>query len=426
MITLTPQKLNGIISVPPSKSISHRAIICASLAEGISTVSNLIFSDDTLVTMRAMENLGMKILQQTTTENNRVCLRIQGTSKLKPQEKIINCQESGSSLRFLIPLASLTGEAITFVGQGKLVTRPLNVYYDIFKQQNISYSSIHGLPLTIQGKLHADKFSMVGNVSSQFITGLLFTLPMLDGDSQINITTELESIGYIDLTLDTLKTFGINIKHENYRCFKIAGQQNYQPQNYSVEGDFSQIAFWLVAGTLGSKIKCTDINYNSLQGDREIIDIIKNMGGDIVFSPEEKCLTAIPTNTHGTIINAAQCPDIIPILSVLASLSEGETRIINAERLRIKESDRLKAMTTELNKLGADVTETVDGLIIQGKKTLLGGVTVDSWDDHRIAMSLAIASTCCEKPITITNSSCVKKSYPDFWQDFTQVSYKNT
>lgn len=422
MITLTPQKLNGTISVPPSKSISHRAIICASLAEGISTVSNLIFSDDTIVTMRAMESLGMKVLEQTQAENNRVCLKIQGTNKLAAQDKIINCIESGSSLRFLIPLATLTGEPITFVGQGKLVTRPLNVYYDIFDQQNISYSSKNGLPITIHGKLHADKFSMVGNVSSQFITGLLVTLPMLDGSSQINITTELESIGYIDLTLDTLKTFGITIEHDNYRCFKIPGNQNYQPQNYSIEGDFSQIAFWLVAGSLGSNIKCTDINYNSLQGDRSIIDIIKNMGGKIVFDSQEKSLTAVPTTTHGTVINAAQCPDIIPVLTVLASLSTGETRIINAQRLRIKESDRLKAMTTELNKLGADVTETADGLIIQGKQTLLGGVTVDSWDDHRIAMSLAIASTRCEKPIHITNSSCVKKSYPDFWQDFAKVS----
>ena len=318
-------------------------------------------------------------------------------------------------MRFLIPIVLLTGKEFTFIGQGRLAQRPLTPYYKIFKEQNIKYSSDEGLPLTVQGRLKTGIYKVPGNVSSQFITGLLFALPLLNGDSKIVVTSELESKAYVDLTIDVLSKFSVKIENVGYSEINIVGNQQYKARNYKVEGDFSQAAFWLVAGILGEEILCDEMNINSLQGDLAIVDLIVRMGGDI--SIKEGKIKTKKSKTHGIIINASECPDLVPILAVLASLSEGTTKIINASRLRIKECDRLKAMATELTKLGGDVVETEDGLIIQGVEKLNGG-TVDSWNDHRIAMALSVASIRCRQPVILTNSACVKKSYPKFYKDF--------
>lgn len=411
-VRIIPSKLKGCIKIPPSKSLCHRAIIAAGLASGISNIENVIFSDDITATCNGMKALGVKI------ENNSSSLIIKGAHPLHLIEKEFDCIESGSTLRFLIPIALLTGERVTFNGRGRLKSRPLTPYYKIFKRQNISYSSEEGLPLTLQGRLMPGDYEIEGNISSQFITGLLFTLPLLEGDSKIVITTELESKGYVDLTLDVLRQFSVKVENCSYKEFYIPGNQKYKSKNYKVEGDFSQAAFWLTAGTLGGQVECTDLNVNSLQGDRIIVDIIKEMDGNISIA--DNSITARASKTKGIIIDASQCPDIVPILAVLGALSEGTTKIINAGRLRIKESDRLKAITTELNKLGADIKEQSEGLIIHGREKLRGG-TVDSWNDHRIAMALAIASIKCTEPVIITNSDAVKKSYPEFFKDFSML-----
>lgn len=415
-ITITPSPLTGDICVPTSKSVSHRAVICAALAQGTSTLSGILVSDDLVATIQAMEAFGAIIRQEEGK------LIITGTDCTKPVQHIIDSNESGSTLRFLIPLG-LNDHPMTFTGKGRLVERPLHDYFHILDEQHIPYETTNGhLPLTLTGTLKPGTFHLRGDVSSQFVSGLLFALPRLAGDSTIVITTEMESKGYIDLTLSMLARFGIKITHtNNYRNFTIPGNQQYRSTDYQAEGDYSQVAFWLVAGTIGAPIRCKGLNFDSLQGDRVIIPIIQKMGGHLQL--EENSLLAHPAETNGIVIDASQCPDLVPVLTVLAAVSEGTTQIINAGRLRIKESDRLHAMTQELTKIGADITEHEDSLTINGLAHLTGG-TVDSWDDHRIAMALGIASIKCRQPLTITRSECVSKSYPDFWQDLQMLGGK--
>lgn len=421
-VKIYPNKLGGEINIPPSKSLSHRAIICASLSDGVSEIDNLIFSDDIKATMDGMRALGVSIedVEQSSGETHPITLK--GNSNIQANNREIDCKESGSTLRFLIPFAGLVEDEITFIGRGKLVERPLGTYYRIFDEQNIEYrNNDDKLPLSVKGMLKPGTFKVEGNISSQFITGLMFVLPLLDGDSKIEITTELESKGYVDLTLDTLEKFDIKIENNDYKDFYIKGNQKYQSRNYRVEGDFSQAAFWITAGLLGGNIRCRDLNIDSLQGDKAVLEIVKRMEGKLRTG--EDLIEVNESETRGTIIDASQCPDLVPILTVLGSVSNGTTKIINGERLRIKESDRIKAISTELNKLGANIKELEDGLLIEGKKELKGG-TVDSWNDHRIAMALAVASIKCTEPVIITGSDAVKKSYPGFWKDFVKLGGK--
>ena len=422
-VRIQPSILSGKVKIPPSKSVSHRAVISAALAGGTSRISNVILSQDILATIEGMRSLGVTVeVQDGENKGKPVTLIIHGKHDLEINNKTIDCRESGSTLRFLIPVAGLAGGEVTFTGEGKLVERPLDSYYKIFEEQGIHYRTTDGyLPLTVRGSLKPGKFKLEGNISSQFITGLLFTLPLLQGDSNIIITTEMESKGYIDLTMDVMDQFGVKILNNDYKEFLINGNQRYTPKDYKIEGDYSQAAFWITAGIIGETITVLDLNPRSLQGDKAILDIVKAMGSDLRFTTEG--VEARRSRTKSTVIDASQCPDLVPILAVLGALSEGTTRIIKAERLRIKESDRLKAISTELNKLGAKVRELSDGLEIEGVQELSGG-TVDSWNDHRIAMAMAVASMRCSGPVTITGSDAVNKSYPHFWQDFSELGGK--
>ena len=420
-IKIKPSTLNGTIEIPPSKSYSHRAVIAAALAENgkKSRVDNLKFSVDITTTTDIMENWGAKIKRFESA------LEIVGNDgKVVPKDKYVQCNESGSTIRFLIPIGITNENELVFDGKGKLVDRPLDSYYKIFDKQGIFYKNENGkLPLTVNGKLKAGNYEIEGNISSQFITGLLYSLPLLDGDSKLTINKNLESKGYIDLTLEILKLAGIEIVNNDYKNFDIKGNQIYKPFDYTVEGDYSQVAFWIVAGIISAnrdnEVKCLHVNKNSLQGDREIIEIVTRMGANLEIFDDYVIVK--PSKTKGTVIDISQCPDIAPILTVLAALSEGETRIINGERLRIKESDRITSIKTELNKLGANVAEKGDSLIIQGVQGFTGGVTVSAWNDHRIAMSLAVASSRCEKEIILEEAESVRKSYPHFWDDFVKM-----
>lgn len=412
-IKINPKNLKGQIMIPASKSLCHRAIICAGLSQGESNISNIMFSKDIEATCNAMKALGVGI----SIDKDKV--KVSGKSSLLVKEKNINCNESGSTLRFMIPIAATLGQNVTFNGEGKLVERPLDDYYKIFKEKNIEYINNEGkLPLTIKGKLTPSEYRIKGDVSSQFITGLLFALPLLHGDSKIIITTELESRGYVDLTIDMLNKFSINIENRNYKEFIIKGNQQYKSRDYDVEGDFSQVAFWLVAGLLGCDISCGGMNISSIQGDRGILDIIKSMSGEIEIS--DSFMKSIPKETTGAVIDAKDVPDLVPVLAVLASLSKGRTEIINASRLRFKESDRLKAISEELSKIGANIKETEDGLIINGVESFKGG-EVRCWNDHRIAMALAVASVRCTEPLIIDGAESVSKSYPNFWEHFKEL-----
>lgn len=413
-IKIAKTKLTGEVKIPPSKSMAHRAIICASLSGGISTISNIDYSDDIIATITGMEKFGAKIIKN---KNELTIFGIFRDGAKRDIQRIVECNESGSTLRFLVPISLLFNGETRFTGKGNLGKRPLNTYFEIFKKQGIEYSNQESiLDLLVKGNLKSDEFHLTGNVSSQFITGLLFTLPLLKEDSKLIITTPLESKGYIDLTIDCMKEFGVIIENNNYQEFIIKGNQKYEAKNYKVEGDYSQAAFYLCANALGNKVELADLNKNSLQGDKEIIDILSRMGVKFEF---DKILKSEKLGElKATVIDATQCPDIIPVVSLVASLSKGRTEIINAKRLRIKECDRLHAVYTELTKLGAKIVEKEDSLIIDGVKELAGGVEVWSYKDHRIAMTLAIAGTICKEPIIINDYDCVAKSYPNFFEDY--------
>lgn len=411
-LRINPRTLKGSVSIPPSKSLGHRGIISASLSSGISRITNVQYSKDIIATIDIMKKLGAKI------EVNKDELRIDGSNIFAEADKQLKfqCNESGSTLRFLIPIALVKKGEYTFEGKGKLVSRPLTSYYEIFEEKGVEYSTHEGgLPLQIKGSLTSGVFKLRGDISSQFITGLLFALPLLSGDSEVIITTKVESKGYIDLTLDVLKAFGIHICNEDYKRFKIKGNQKYIGKEYRIEGDYSQGAFYLVAGAIGCDIKCMDLKKDSLQGDKAIIDILKRMG--CKFQETDDFIKALPSKLKGIDIDVAQCPDLVPILGVAASLAEGTTRILNGKRVRIKESDRLFTTATELNKLGARITELEDGLVIEGVKGFKGG-EVEAHNDHRIVMALAMAATRAEGEVLINNPMAIEKSYPNFFEDY--------
>ncbi len=418
-VKIEPGRLTGTVNVPSSKSMGHREIICAALAQGISVIDNISMSDDIAATLRCLNALGVKSELTASKFKGRSAVKIYGTGGVKATGAVCDCGESGSTLRFLLPLGALCGAPVTFSGAGRLGERPLKPYYDIFDLQGIKYSPAQGLPVTVEGRLRSGEFKLPGNISSQFVSGLLFALPLLKGNSEIIITKPLESQSYIDLTLSALAKYGIEVTNNNYQRFIVPGGQKYQSGNADVEGDWSQAAFWLVAGCLNGDIICGGAEAASLQGDRVVKDILTAMGGNI--SMADGGLQAVTSMLHGTVIDAADCPDIIPVLTVAAAVAEGTTKIINAGRLRIKECDRLHAIAAELNKLGADVTEQAESLVVKGKPQGLLGGSVSAWNDHRIAMSMAVASLVCRGPVIIGGSESVKKSYPTFWQDFAML-----
>ena len=420
-LKIYPSRLSGEVEVPPSKSMAHRAIICASLTDGNSVINNIDYSDDILATIDGMKALGAKIIKKDDS------LEIEGIYSESAEAedfRVIDCNESGSTLRFLVPISLLIKGKSRFVGRGNLGKRPLVTYYEIFDKQSIEYSyEENNLNLEVNGTLKGGEFYVKGNISSQFITGLLFTLPLLKEDSKIIITTEMESKGYIDLTLSALKEFGITIINNDYKEFIIKGGQRYISRNYRVEGDYSQAAFFLCADALGNDVSVKDLSLDSLQGDKEVIDILERMNVEFINS-ENGMKGKINGELLSTIIDGSQCPDIIPVLAAAASLAQGKTEIINAGRLRIKECDRLTAVKSELSKLGAKIEEKEDGLVIYGVDKLQGGVEVWSHKDHRIAMTLAIAATRCNEPIIIKDYECIAKSYPKFFEDYKALGGK--
>ncbi len=412
-ITINPSHLSGTVKVPPSKSFAHRAVISAFLSGEECRIDNLSQSEDILATFSCIAALGAKI-DFDAEKGSAVISKKQ--SKL-PKKISLDCRESGSTLRFFIPIALCFCENLEFIGAGRLMKRPLRPYFDIFDKFGIAYKQESGR-LMVTGRLTPGEFHLDGSLSSQFLTGLLFALPLLEGDSTIIIEGGLSSKGYIDITLDVLNKYGIKIENRDYSKFIVKGNQKYKQKNYTVEGDFSQGAFFLVAGALGCDIICDGLDENSLQGDKKILEIIEATGAKI-----EKIGTsqfkAIHTPTmHGITIDADEIPDLVPILAVLFAYCKGESRIVNAGRLRIKESDRLSAICAELRKMGADIEEGEDFLTVQGKQ-VLNGASVSSHNDHRIAMATTIAASRCEGPVSINGGKkSVKKSYPNFFEDY--------
>ena len=411
---LFTSKLNGEIKAPPSKSLSHRAIICAALSKGRSVISNLIYSDDINATIDSLKLIGARF------DKNGDSLIVHGIKKFKHIVDEVNCKESGSTLRFIIPIFSLTDEEVIFTGSKTLMNRPQTIYSKIFKDDDNQFE-INENKIVVNGSLKPRKYIVKGDVSSQFFSGLMFALPLLDGDSSIYIEGELESKSYVNLTIDILEKFGITISpFEN--GYHIPGNQEYKPTDYTVEGDYSQASFHLVGGVLSGLVRVTGLEHNTFQGDKAIIEDIKHMKGKVIFM-ENGYITEL-SKTKGTTIDIADCPDLGPIISLIACLSEGTTHIKNISRLRIKESDRVQSTVSTLKMLGADIISSESEITINGVQSLVGGVILDSHNDHRIAMMISIAALVCDKEITLTNADAVNKSYPGFFDDYKALGGK--
>lgn len=403
--------LEGVVVLPPSKSQAHRMLICAALGSAPCTFSCSGVNDDILATMHSLNALGADI-----SYNDGIFT----VSPVKVQKGgTLNCGESGSTLRFLMSVAAALGADATFVGGGKLPTRPMGDLCKVLEEHGLSFHKHTPgleLPITCTGTLQGGKFKLPGNLSSQYLTGLLFALPLLPCDSEIEIIGGLTSASYVEMTLDALRVAGVTVEK---RCdnYYIKGNQRYSlPGNLVVEGDWSSAAFWVVAGVIGKKpVVVRGVSPSSLQGDRRIIDHLRLMGAYIDITPDG--IVAMPSQLFGTELDCTDTPDLVPILSVAAAVASGTTLFTNVGRLRFKECDRLAAMKNVLAAAG------IASVVGEDTFTVIGGNPVaqqpiDSCGDHRIAMSAAILSTASHGVTTINGAECVAKSYPTFFDDF--------
>ncbi|PKM85310.1 MAG: 3-phosphoshikimate 1-carboxyvinyltransferase [Firmicutes bacterium HGW-Firmicutes-11] len=414
----------GTVTLPPSKSISHRAMICAALSEGTSRLSAIdLRGDDVAATAACLSTLGtsFKILDGI--------LEIRGgtsmlRSRLPYSEPVpLDCGESGSTLRFLIPLLLQLDRPAVIAGHGKLMTRPMAPYLKALEEKGATFHT-EGNTLSVQGRLVSGEYHLPGNISSQYLSGLLLSLPLAEGDSEIQLTTPLESGAYVDMTISVMREFGVIVEEYSGGRYRIPGNQVYQATDYTVEADYSAAAFFLAAGALGCNTGCLGLRKDSMQGDRAMTSIIAACGGEVFWS-EELGLQAKADTIRPITVDIREFPDLAPPIAALLCFADGESRITGAARLRMKESDRLHALATQLSEIGADIREEEDQLVIHGVKELHGGV-VDPQNDHRIAMAAAVASIKSKGAVTILDPDCVKKSYPDFWKDFCRQRREET
>lgn len=412
-ICITPGKLSGTISAPPSKAVVHRAVICAALSRGKCLISGVEETNDMAATITAARALGADISLNGDTLT--VTGLMNGNSKI-PLFANINCGESGSTYRFFVPVAAALGVTTSFYGGGRLPDRPITPLTDALIKHGIRVEKTGDEMLTVSGKLTGGRFELPGNVSSQYVTGLLFALPLLDEDSEIVLTSPLESKGYVDITLAALRMAGIDIEVKD-NIYSIKGKQVYCSTDSRVEGDYSSVAFWLCAGAVNSDITVTGLSATSLQGDREIISVLQSFGANVAIDQNNGAVRVYPGDLAAIELDVSDIPDLVPVLAAVAAYAKGTTVLYNAGRLRVKESDRLAAVTAGLRALGAEVAEFEDRLEVTGKKKLSGGIT-DSFNDHRIAMAMSIAALGCEAKTVISGAECVNKSYPRFYDDF--------
>lgn len=396
-VTIRPKLLSGSVTPPPSKSQAHRLLLCAALAQGESRIGNVAFSQDIRATLGCMEELGAQWSMESPTS---VVVAGLFRNEWAGELPRMDCGESGSTLRFLIPVALAVAGGGVFTGHGRLMQRPQKPYFDLFSEKGIEYEQ-NGDTLTIRGRLMPGKYRLPGNVSSQFFTGLLYALSLLDAPSEIISTTQLESVDYITMTIETMKKAGVSVQWNEENCSYLIEPGKYNCLTEEVEADWSQAGFWYAAIALGSQLELEGMNAFSAQGDMAIVPHFLRL-----------------TQAGDVTIDVSDCPDLVPPLAVMGAVRRGTTRLVNAARLRIKESDRLASVTATLNALGAEVEEYPDSLTIHGKDCLTGGVEVDCCNDHRIAMMAAIAATRCQQPITLSGADCVKKSYPNFWEHY--------
>ena len=410
--TILPGARTGEVHIPASKSQAHRMLLCAAMGENEVTLRCRGLSKDILATVACLKALGASVDAEGEV------LHLRPVSAPPPGLCLLPCGESGSTLRFLLPLVGALGASAVFEREGRLPDRPIEPLGRELCRNGMDIRS-DGARLSCSGQLRPGAFSLPGNISSQYISALLMTLPLLEGESTLHIEGALESAAYVAMTEEVLRLGGVRTEKTGYGYRIPGGQRCRFAPELSVEGDYSNAAFFLCAGALSERgIRVTGLDPQSRQGDRAIVPLLEEMGAQV--ASDGSSVTVKRDALHGITIDASPIPDLIPVLSVVAAAASGETRVIHAQRLRLKESDRLHSTTQMLRALGAEAEELPDGLVIRGGRTLAGG-TVDACGDHRIAMSAAVAGGICRGAVTICGSECVQKSYPDFWTDFQQL-----
>lgn len=434
---LYPSEISGRVAAPPSKSMAHRALICAALAKGESRVLNLSASQDITATLAAMRLLGASAADMDAPECRRGAaaayahwsgertvsgpgsLILKGTGGLPfaPVSGPVDCCESGSTLRFLIPLFSLTDAPVRFTGRGRLMERPQGVYARMFAERGLGFAQ-DADGITVRGALSAGEYTLAGNISSQFISGLLFATPLMEAPSTIEVRAPFESRSYVDLTTDAMQKFGIKVsvraRKDGSATYKVAAPQHYAAADMDVEGDYSQAAFLAVLGSTVGGITITGLPSGSHQGDRVILDILKQCGAK--FERSGSHVTFHRSLLKAVEIDLADCPDLGPVLIALGCFCSGTTIIRNAGRLRIKECDRIAAMQEELAKMGGTVKADGDTLTIEGCALHKPTAPLNGHNDHRIVMAMAVAALAAGQPAVIEGANAVNKSWPDFFE----------
>ena len=422
---ITPAPLAGTVEAIPSKSMAHRLLICAALCPGPTRIRCAGTSRDIEATIACLEALGARV------ERNGEVLDVTplaGTGasdnvRTGTRRALLDCGESGSTLRFMLPVACALGCGASLTGRGRLAERPLSPLYEELVRAGAGLSPAGTFPLETSGRLRAGRFELPGNVSSQYVSGLLMAAPLLGGPSEIRVSEPVESRPYIDLTLMALARFGVDVVETReevdgvpHTCFVVSPSTPYRsPGEVTVEGDWSNAAFWLAAGALAGPVSVSGLDLASRQGDRAVMAALAKLGARIERGGGTA--TATPGTPTAAELDVSDFPDLVPPLAAVAALAPGRTRLTGCERLRLKESDRVETVRAGLAALGAHVGVEGDDIVLDGVSELAGG-TVDTANDHRIAMMAAIAATRAAGPVTILGAQCVEKSYPTFFEDY--------
>lgn len=405
-------RLKGVVAPPCSKSYAQRALAVALLAKGRSVLRNMDFCKDTLSALDCIQMLGAKVER---TDDNTIVV----DGGLAPQSGSLCVGESGLSARLFTPIASLCREPIVINGEGTLLYRPMDMMIHPLRRLGVDVRDGGGrLPIEVCGPMQGGEIDVDGSVSSQFVTGLLLSLPLADNDTVINVAGAV-SKPYLDMTIDTAARFGVAIEHNDYEQFYIAGGQSYTPTDYAVEGDWSAAAMLLVAGAVAGEVTVKNLSMLSKQADVAVCDALVRAGAEL--TTEGNTVTAAHRELRGFEFDATNCPDLFPALATLAAAAEGESRIVGTRRLEHKESNRAEAIRKEFGKIGIEVDLSEPNVMkITGGK-IIGGVEVESYGDHRMAMTLAVAALLSDREITIKGAECVSKSYPDFFETLSML-----
>lgn len=414
--SVLPSSVEGIVKAPASKSMMIRAVAAATLADGVSTLRNPSDCRDAIAAIEISKSIGAKVDSQDEL------VKIEGTGgKIRLVNDIINCKESGLCVRLFTPVISLGDKETLVTGEGSLLRRPVGMMKEALRRMGVDFEDNEGkLPIRLKGPLRAGKVNVDGSTSSQFVSGLLFALPLVDGKSEIEVIN-LKSKPYIDMTLSALSDFGVNVKNDGYRVFYVEGTQEYKAQEYYVEGDWSGASFLLVAGAIAGRVRVTGLKVDSLQADRAVINVL-HMAGAVVKEGKNYVEASYGT-LRGFDFDATECPDLFPPLVALASCCKGRSKIKGVHRLVYKESNRAEALLEEFRKMGVRLSVENDYIVVDGEGQPEGG-RVSSHNDHRIAMACAVAGLASKDGVVISGAEAVEKSYPTFFEDIKKLGAK--